>query len=231
VLNETTGIPRSSEGCCGWIAQDVPEILMTTTPYDHIADQFNAVRTRLALKEIEYLDLIVARLPRESKVLDLGCGTAHPIATHIASRGHWIVGIDASSAMLAFARTRLPEHRWIHDRIERVDFDETFNAVVCWDSLFHLQRQQFGPVIRKVHRWLAPGGLLMVSSGGVVDNYPEGFMDTMFGHEFFYDSLPPDQMVALIEEAGFDILLTEMCDPPDGGRNKGKWATIALRRG
>ena len=62
--------------------------------------------------------------------LDLGCGTGHPIATHIASRGHRIVGVDGSKAMLAVALERLPEHRWIHDLLERVEFAETFSAAV-----------------------------------------------------------------------------------------------------
>ena len=118
----------------------------------------------------------------------------------------------------------------IHDLIERVDFDETFHAVVCWDSLFHLPRHQFQPVISKIHRWLKPGGRTMISSGGVVQEDDKGFTDTMFGHKFFYDSLPPDQMTALVERAGLDILVAEMCDEPDGPRNKGKWATVASRQ-
>ncbi len=52
----------------------------------------------------------------------------------------------------------------------------------------------------------------------------------MFGQEFFYDSLSPERLVAVIEESGFEILRAEMCDLPDGGRNKGKWATVAARR-
>lgn len=36
-------------------------------------------------------------------------------------------------------------------------------------------------------------------------------------------------MVAMIEEAGFSIIRAEMCDPPDGDRDKGKWATVASR--
>lgn len=132
--------------------------------------------------------------------------------------------------MLAIARKQLPGHRWIHDLIERVEFDETFETVVCWDALFHLPRRYYQPAIRKIHRWLVPGGRLMISSGGVVDDDGNGFTDTMFGHEFFYDSLPPNRMVSMIEETGFDILIAEMCEQPDGGRNKGKWATVASRK-
>jgi cyclopropane fatty-acyl-phospholipid synthase-like methyltransferase len=201
---------------------------MISTPYDHIADRFSALRTTLFPKEREYLALLLDPLPERSTILDLGCGTGNPIAVHIASRGHRIVGVDGSEAMLAIAQKQLPDHRWIHDFMEHVEFDEVFDAVVCWDSLFHLPRQQYQPIIRKIHRWLVPSGRLMVSSGGLVGD--NGFTDTMFDHEFFYDSLPPDQMVSMMEEIGFNILLAEMCDLPDGGRNKGKWATVASKK-
>jgi SAM-dependent methyltransferase len=204
--------------------------LSITTPYDHISNQFGAARQRLQPKEVEYLPLLIAPLGPNSLILDLGCGTGHPIASHLATLGHRIVGVDGSAAMLAQARTRLPEHRWIHSRIESVEIDAVCDAVVCWDALFHLPRSLWPGVIVNVHRWLRPGGRLMVSSGGVVEPDGDGFTDTMFGHEFYYDSLPPDRMLSLLDETGFDIVLAEMCDPPDGGRNKGKWATVAERR-
>jgi cyclopropane fatty-acyl-phospholipid synthase-like methyltransferase len=43
-----------------------------------------------------YLGLPLNSLPAGSNVLDLGCGTGNPIATHIVSRGHNIVGVDGA---------------------------------------------------------------------------------------------------------------------------------------
>jgi SAM-dependent methyltransferase len=203
---------------------------MIRAPYDSIADQFAALRTALHPKELEYLSLLLDGLPAGSTILDLGCGTGQPIATHIASLGHHVVGVDGSERMLALARPRLPQHRWIHAMIEEVTFEETFAAVVCWDSSFHLPRHHHEPLLQRIHGWLAPGGRLMISSGGLVDERGSGFTHPMFGHEFYYDSLTPDAMVAAIKKAGFDLLRAEMCDPPEGDYNKGKWATVAAKK-
>lgn len=203
---------------------------MITTPYDQIAAEFGAARAHLHANELKYLALLLEPLKTGSTVLDLGCGTGHPVATHIASQGHRVVGVDGSSAMLAAARQRLPGHRWIHNFIEEAEFDETFDAVVCWDSLFHVPRQRWAAVIDKIHRWLRPHGRLMLSSGGVVERDGCGFTDAMFGHKFYYDSLPPELLLSVLGEAGFEIVVTEMCDQPDGGRNRGKWATVAARK-
>lgn len=203
---------------------------MIRAPYDAIAAQFHALRTTLQAGEEACLALLLDPLPADSVILDLGCGTGRPIACFIAGRGHRVVGVDGSAEMLALAREQLPDHRWIHALIEEVEFDETFAAVVCWDSLFHLPRALHAPIIGKIHRWLRPGGRLMISSGGQVDEDGGGFTDTMFGHTFYYDSLTPLRMTAVLEETGFTILRAGMCNPPDGDRDKGKWATVAKKR-
>lgn len=201
---------------------------MNLAPYDQIAAQFAELRTRLMPREVEYLGWLLEGLKPGATVLDLGCGTGHPMASSIVENGFRIVGVDGSEQMLQRARERMPEQRWIHAALETVEFNETFDAAIIWDSMFHLPRRHHGPILRKVHGWLAPGGRLMVSSGGLAQD-AEGFTDTMFGHEFFYDSLAPGEMVSTLEEIGFEIHRAEMCDQPDGGRNKGKWATLATR--
>ena len=199
-------------------------------PYDAIAAEFAAARVGLRPRESEYLPRLIESLAPGSRVLDLGCGNGQPIAAYFAERGHRVVGVDASQAMLARARRCLPDHRWIHSPMESVELDETFDAVVCWDALFHLPRVRWPAVLARVHRWLRAGGRLMLSSGGVAESDGQGFTDTMFGHEFYYDSLPPDELLRVLDRLGFDIVLAEMCDQPDGGRNRGKWATVAERR-
>ena len=203
---------------------------MITTPYDSIAEEFAAMRSSLQPKEREYLSVLLDHLPPGSLVLDLGCGTGRPIAGHIASLGHRIVGVDASRTMLDLARKALPDHQWLHARLEAIDFEaDRFAAVVCWDSLFHLPRNQHAPVLRKIHRWLAPCGRLMLSSGARVEEDGSGFTDTMFGHEFYYDSLTPVGLDRALADIGFTTLVSEICTPPDGGRDKGKRATITAK--
>lgn len=200
---------------------------MERAPYDAIAGQFHAVRSGFRPRETDYLSLLLEPLGKGCRILDLGCGTGHPIASYLDALGHHVTGVDGSEAMLTIARETLSEHRWIHAKMEEIEFTESFHAVVCWDALFHLPRRFYQPIIEKIHRWLVPGGRFMVSSGVLVDGHPDGFTDTMFGHEFYYGSLSPDEMVAAVEATGFQILLAEICTPPDNASDKGKWATIA----
>lgn len=215
---------------CARMGKRIGSSRPVATPYDSIATEFANARTRFRPNEERYLSVLAGDLQPGSSVLDLGCGNGHPIAAFLAERGFKIVGVDASMKMLEAARQRLPDQRWIHAFIDEVELTEQFDAVICWDALFHLRRSKWPAVIRNIHRWLKPGGRLLLSSGGVVDASGEGFTDTMFGQEFFYDSLSPDDLLALLRENGFEIVLAEMCDLPDGGRGRGKWATLARQK-
>ncbi len=198
---------------------------MTRAPYDKIADDFAKLRTYLFPLERKYLDLLVRDVPKGSFILDLGCGSGTPIATYLDSLGYEIVGVDASTRMLDLAKKSMPHHTWIHATLEDLKLNEKFSAVVCWDSMFHLPREMHAKIFKEIHNALLPKGRLMVSSGGDVS--AEGFTDKMFGEDFYYDSLPQEELFKTLNEIGYQILSSELFDLPDGERNKGKRGTLA----
>lgn len=99
-------------------------------------------------------------LPR-GRVLDAACGTGRH-AAHLAAAGHQVVGVDASEAMLAHARRRLPEADLRVGELTRLPLeDESVSGAVCALALSHLP--ELSPAIVELGRVLAPGGRLIVS--------------------------------------------------------------------
>lgn len=194
--------------------------------YDRIASDWNALRTGFRPGERDFLDLLLDSLPENASVLDLGCGTGVPNATTLATAGHRITGIDASRELLTIAATTLPGATLIQSSFEAVELTATYQGALCWDSLFHLPRRHHPQVISKLAAALVPGAVLLLTSGGSTQ---EPFTDTMFGHEFSYDALPPDETIALVKASGFDVIRAELLEKPTGGRNKGRLA-IAARK-
>jgi len=203
-------------------------IILSRAPYDQIAAEFAKLRNSLWPKEKEYLDLVVEHLKPRDEILDLGCGSGTPIAVYLDKLGFSIYGVDASKELLAIAKKSLPKRHWKLGDMEKLELNREYAAVICWDSLFHLPRAEHPKILRNIHCWLQPGGRLMLSSGGIVED-ELGFTDKMFNHEFYYDSLPIEQLTKTLEEIGFEIVLSEMIDLPDGAQNKGKRATIAQK--
>jgi SAM-dependent methyltransferase len=64
------------------------------------------------LFEKSWLDRFRALLPSAGSILDIGCGSAEPIARYLIERGHQITGVDSSAALIEICRTRFPRLQW-----------------------------------------------------------------------------------------------------------------------
>jgi len=134
-----------------------------------------------------------------------------------------VTGIDHSEAMLAKGREFVPAATWKRAQLD-APLDDCFDAAVCWDAIFHLERKRHATVFREVWSSLSPGGRFLFTTGGSAQ---PPFTDTMFGHEFFYDAPSPAETVALVQAAGFRLLADVMLELPRGGREKGRLAILA----
>jgi SAM-dependent methyltransferase len=95
-------------------------------------------------------------------VLDLCCGTGL-LAAELIARGYEVVGVDASDAMLALARTRLgPEAALSRMTLPDLTVEGTFDAAVCtFDGLNYLTPDELGVTITSVAHRLRPFGWLV----------------------------------------------------------------------
>ena len=132
--------------------------------YDAFAERFDADRSR-ALFERGYLSEIVGRLGRGATILDLGCGAGEPIARHFIESGLVLTGVDAARSMIRLCRSRFPHSTWIEADMRSLDLDTRFDAIVAWDSFFHLTGDEQRAMFDVFARHIRPNGLLLFTSG------------------------------------------------------------------
>lgn len=181
--------------------------------YDAVAAGWDRRRSR-TLFERRWLDRLLALAPEGSPILDLGCGAGEPIAAYLLAQGRRVVGVDFAPTMLALARARLPDARWIEADMRALDLDERFGGLVAWDSLFHLTREEQRAAIPRLARHLAPGGALLFTSGPD-DGEAVG---TVEGETVFHASLSPAEYARRLEEAGL-IARAFLAEDPDCARH------------
>ncbi|WP_034696977.1 class I SAM-dependent DNA methyltransferase [Acinetobacter bohemicus] len=154
------------------------------------------------LYEKAWLDHFLARIPQHSKILDLGCGSGKPIADYLIQHDHKITGVDSSDVMIEMARQNFPEQLWLQADMRTVELDQKFNAILAWDSFFHLtpddQRQMFSQFVRFAQQ----GTVLMFSSG---PSHGEAIGD-LFGDALYHASLAPEEYRALLKQSGFKVI-------------------------
>lgn len=193
--------------------------------YDRIAKDYDRDRSR-SLMEAAYLGEVLSRLEPDACLLDLGCGGAEPIARFFIDKGCRLTGVDAAPAMIALCRARFPDATWIAQDMRTLALSLRFDAILAWDSFFHLgaddQRRMF-PIFA-AH--IAPQGLLLFTSGpraGVA-------LGDLYGHALFHASLDAEEYEQLLTRHGFDVLLHRVEDP-DCGRHTVWLAQHQAQRG
>jgi SAM-dependent methyltransferase len=113
----------------------------------------------IALEEPVVRAMLDQRDP--GRVLDAACGTGRH-ARWLAARGHEVVGVDCTPAMLARARASLPEVTFAEGDLRALPLaDAAFDIVVSALALAHLD--DLTPAVAELARVLTPGGVAVVS--------------------------------------------------------------------
>jgi len=176
--------------------------------YNKIAVWFSQNRAP-ELREKGYLDFILANIPANGIILDLGCGTGKPILEYLVSRKMDVIGVDASDEMLNIAKAAFPLTSFLLQDMRLLDLNRKFDAITAWNSLFHLSatdQQTMFPIFKN---HLKPMGLLLFTSGT-----ERGEAWGMNGGEhLFHASLDTKDYEQLLIDNNFKVLKHVVNDP------------------
>lgn len=108
--------------------------------------------------------LDAARVTSGTHLLDAGCGAG--LLPLLASlRGAHVSALDASPALLAIARERLPEADIREGDLEELPFDDaSFDAATAVNSIFYAT--DMAAAMRELSRVVRPGGRVVVTAWG-----------------------------------------------------------------
>jgi SAM-dependent methyltransferase len=158
-------------------------------------------------------DRFIERLGKGAEVLDLGCGAGRPVAQHMVERGLRVTGVDSSSAMISLCRERLPDQEWIVADMRRLALGQRFQAILAWDSFFHLAHEDQRRMFAVFADHASVGTVLMFNTG---PEHGEGIGDYR-GDPLYHASLSPGEYQALTARHGFRVIQQATNDIEAGG--------------
>ena len=169
--------------------------------YNQCHDQWAAYRK--ASRVNQCIVDFAALLHPGARCLDIGCGTGYPIDAYLVHEGFHVTGIDVSERMIESAKALLlPRASFSVQDILRYSPAETFDAVIAFDSLWHIAWDRQPELYGKIASLLRPGGYLFFTHGkqsGTV-------IGEMFGAKFYYSALDVSEVHRLLAENGFSIV-------------------------
>ncbi len=197
--------------------------------YDAIAERYNEWAATFETPARRWVDDLLSRLEDGSAVLDLGCGGGRDAAQRIAAR-HRYMGVDISEEQLRRARASIPNGRFLQaDVIELELEDPSFDAVVSLFMFGHIPRAAQAPLMAAIHRWLRPGGWLLVTMG--IGDTADVIEEDWLGAPMFFASFDEETNRRLLDAAGFELVRDRVIthDAPGHGPVSFMWV-LASRK-
>jgi len=177
--------------------------------YDLIADWYATDRNR-TIGVAEAL-AVAARLGAGSRILDLGCGNGVPLTEALRNAGHYVVGLDSASGMLALFRMKLPGTPVVRGDVRSCPFvNGSFDAAISWGMMFHLSPSDQATALTGVCRVLKTGAPFLFTAAEIPDADDNGITGTMNGVTFRYYAVSSYR--SLLSEHGF--VLVDVHDDP-----------------
>jgi len=161
--------------------------------------------------------IAVGMLEPRARVLDVGCGTGRPVVEELTKAGLCVTGFDISPVMLKQAKSNIPTAKFFEADVAKVDFDDgSFEAVTAFFSLFHMNQEEINNQIKKIVKWIVPGGLFVLGTvpktqfPWPTENgcHEDGAPIRWFGKLSRATSFTAEEWVHILGNAGLEVLET-----------------------
>lgn len=175
--------------------------------YDKIAEAYQASRHKF--DNTKELQEFASLLPKNAKILDVGCGAGVPVAKFLVEYGFRVVGVDFSEKMLKLARRNVVQATFIMKDMTKLDFaDNSFDGLTAFYSIIHVPREKHPLLFKSFNRILKPNGVMLVCMGP--DEWEA--VEDYYGTEMFWSQYSPEKSLHLIKDAGFEVMFDKILE-------------------
>lgn len=177
-------------------------LMKTIATYDLIAHYYAKQVDKHS--PVDERNLFLSYLLPNAKILDVGCAAGRD-SIFFSQKGFETTGIDLSENLLAIAKQKAPELKFVKGDIrEKLFSDNSFDAVWACAVLLHLKREDISAVLANFYSLLAENGLVFirVKEGVGEADVVEPLSNNLSRH-FTYFML--EELQELVENAGFRV--------------------------
>ncbi len=159
----------------------------------------------------EGTDKFLSLLPKESTVLDVGCGGGIK-SNYIAGKGYRVTGIDFSEKMIEVAHRKFPKIDFDVVDIYMIDkYQKMFDGIFAQAVLLHIPKNKVMEVLEKIKDKLKPCGLLYIGvkkikDGQIEDESIKKENDYGYEYERFFSYFTPEELKNYMKQLDMEIV-------------------------
>ncbi|WP_240222975.1 class I SAM-dependent DNA methyltransferase [Rheinheimera hassiensis] len=177
--------------------------------YDKIAKWWNDQHIDSSYG-VQQLERAIAFSDSGGKALDVGCGAGGRFIRILQQQGYIVTGVDVSKEMVKLASANHPEHTFVQQDICIWETEAQFDFIIAWDSIFHLPLAMQQPVITKLCKLLAKGGILIYTFGNAEGEHTDQWRNDTF----YYSSIGINGNIQVLANNGLSLLHLELDQYP-----------------
>ena len=155
---------------------------------------------------------LLAALPSEPTVLDVGCGDGKRTLSRLD--GARAVGLDFATRQLELARANVPRAALVQgDMVALPLAENAVDGITAYHAVFHVDRDRHGEVYREFARVLKPGGRVLMTVGtGASETVRNGWMGT----RMYFSTPGRERTEEQLRAAGLAVAWDRYVDDPLG---------------
>jgi ubiquinone/menaquinone biosynthesis C-methylase UbiE len=193
--------------CAGEVLEMTEKESLVKKGYDKIAEEYQA--DRHGFDHVKELEEFASLLPKNAKVLDVGCGAGVPVAKFLVDSGFEVVGVDFSENMLRLARKNMPQISLIRKDMTKLDFaDNSFDGLTAFYSIIHVPREKHSLLFKSFNRILKPNGIMLACMGPDEWEATEDY----YGTKMFWSQYSPEKSLRLVKDTGFEVIFDKVLE-------------------
>lgn len=153
--------------------------------------------------EIIQLPRLLEKIPKDSKILDAGCGNGEPVAKFLSKKGYKVTGIDISKTLIREAQKNTPKAKFKIMSLYNLKFPpKKFDAIVSFFAILHLEKSKVKKVFKNFNNSLKNNGYLLLS---VNEGKEEGYFE-FFGKKVFFSAYSKKEIEEILRKTNFKIV-------------------------
>lgn len=175
-------------------------VKMNMSIYDKVGSTYDSMRSNIGVKDILHeVDILGNKI----KVLDLGCGTGHPIAKAISPIVKEYCGIDNSQPMLdAYLKNVQNADCRLLDMPNIDQISGKWDFIFSWGAICHLPIELQKKTMAAVSKLLKPEGRFLFTSGKEADECT----GTVGKYTVYHYSMGRSAYTEFLKEQGLELI-------------------------
>jgi SAM-dependent methyltransferase len=199
-------------------------VLQTVAAYERSVREFLARWGRRRYRRPPLLHQWLSRLPKQARLLDLGCGGGQD-ANNLWQQGYDVIGLDRTPALLSFARRRSRTLPLIRADLRRLPLrHRSVDGIWAAASLIHLPKAIVRVILADLLDLTQPGGVLAAT-------FTHGKKSRILSRGWipgrYFARWRKGELERAIRSAGWDVIDVKVVT---GQERRGRWINVMAQR-